>query len=1255
MGGKTTTSSQQVTIPPEVLARYNAVNARAETVSDKPFQIYSTDPSAFVAPLTQPQQTGIRQSEQYAQTAQPFFQEATGRLIGAQEGAQPFMGEATGLARAGARGVSPGELQTQQFMSPYIRSVVDAQRALTEQQQQAQMSGQTGQAIRAGAFGGDRAGIAAANLAAQQQLAQAGITAPLLQQGYSQALQTAQQQQGLGLSAEQANRAAQAQAAQQIAGLGGQQFAMGTQTAQGLAGLGTGAQQAGLQGAQAQMAAGQMQQQTEQAGLQALYNQFLQQQSYPFQVAQFLANIAMGTGALSGSTTTGRQPGGFFSDERLKENVREVGELHDGQKVYAYNYRGEDGKTGTRLGLIAQEVEDKKPEAIGLAGGYRTVNYDKATKDAASMGGGVKPHHEGEPFARGGYADGGSPLLSGLGGADMAALLQAQQQMYSPYGGAGPYGMSSSGGMYGGGAYVPEASLPVTGLAAPAPLPEQPSALETMNQMAQLGKSAGDIYAGGKKQGWWGKEETSTTTTPGGVAGGESAAPMNVTQAEAKARLEAESGGPPRRIGPPMASGGVAGNRVAAQDGGSMPYSGGSGQGLSIPQQAGDQNLSLNAPSLPQQGPSPFEKLVGLAGTAGSVMGGLGAMGLGFGKAEGGEVAGVDPYERTKGLNIPSDIKTPEPLKGPELNKGRTPFEDMQDVARMAAMFMAEGGRAGYQMGGAPEETERQAPDLGFVGNLINSVYGAQLPFPGSRAAEQQKPPPPTDFRVDGVAAGEASRAPQAPRPRPSTPTGVAPPREAVAQGYTPPAYTGGLAGTSAPAMMSPAGIAPAQARQEQVYNPATQKYEPREIMGLQQAIKPTGVIPERGRLRGAYDTAIEKAKGMGLNKAENLIPLLSGIAAMGVAPTRSLGVALASGLGAGTQAYLPTRQAMEDIRATQAGTKRTEAEAGRLRASTAATEAEAWNALQKSYTDRGFRLVEDPNGPIANPFGRFRAVPILGGGDAVSVAQLAAQADPRIMRADGAQYIAEQMMTSAYQGMMPDEIKANRAEFTQALETLPEFQRAQQSVAKLGIELQKFAEGDIAPGTLSNLRVEAFRLANTFLRGINSDLRIDEDNVTQADIIAKLQQEIADTNSERAGGDNIQNMLAHLRATPGIQMTPDAAQSLWADMMTVSRRGLDRGSYLVEAGKMAGRANPALQNAIPLGIALVGYAKDYPTVTYVNESGDLKSLMQSGQYSAWRSALSSGDARAAQQARDALTATFPRSPYLWRYLTGEL
>jgi hypothetical protein len=81
----------------------------------------------------------------------------------------------------------------------------------------------------------------------------------------------------------------------------------------------------------------------------------------------------------------------LFSDERMKENKHEVGRLFDGQKVYAFNYKGHPQ---TQLGLMAQEVERSHPEAVGESGGALTVRYDTATRDAAK---------------RGHFADGGAP------------------------------------------------------------------------------------------------------------------------------------------------------------------------------------------------------------------------------------------------------------------------------------------------------------------------------------------------------------------------------------------------------------------------------------------------------------------------------------------------------------------------------------------------------------------------------------------------------------------------------------------------------------------------------------------------------------------------------------------------------------------------------------------------------------------------------------------------------------------------------
>jgi len=61
-----------------------------------------------------------------------------------------------------------------------------------------------------------------------------------------------------------------------------------------------------------------------------------------------------------------------FSDERLKENVEKVGEL-DGHSLYRYNYKGDDN---VELGVMAQEVEKKRPDAVHkTAGGVRVVDY----------------------------------------------------------------------------------------------------------------------------------------------------------------------------------------------------------------------------------------------------------------------------------------------------------------------------------------------------------------------------------------------------------------------------------------------------------------------------------------------------------------------------------------------------------------------------------------------------------------------------------------------------------------------------------------------------------------------------------------------------------------------------------------------------------------------------------------------------------------------------------------------------------------
>ena len=112
MGGKRSTSTSQVSIPPEVLARYNAVNTRAEDVASNPFKQYGTTAEAFVAPINEQQQAGISN-------------------VNASAGlAQPYINAATGATAAGMASAQPGELDISKYMNPYQQQVIDATMSL---------------------------------------------------------------------------------------------------------------------------------------------------------------------------------------------------------------------------------------------------------------------------------------------------------------------------------------------------------------------------------------------------------------------------------------------------------------------------------------------------------------------------------------------------------------------------------------------------------------------------------------------------------------------------------------------------------------------------------------------------------------------------------------------------------------------------------------------------------------------------------------------------------------------------------------------------------------------------------------------------------------------------------------------------------------------------------------------------------------------------------------------------------------------
>lgn len=90
----------------------------------------------------------------------------------------------------------------------------------------------------------------------------------------------------------------------------------------------------------------------------------------------------VGGNAMSGLGSAAMSLFSMFSDERLKEDIEQVGELYDGMPVYKYRYIG---SPVFQIGLMAQDVEQVEPEAVTEIGGFKAVNYDKATGFAAGL------------------------------------------------------------------------------------------------------------------------------------------------------------------------------------------------------------------------------------------------------------------------------------------------------------------------------------------------------------------------------------------------------------------------------------------------------------------------------------------------------------------------------------------------------------------------------------------------------------------------------------------------------------------------------------------------------------------------------------------------------------------------------------------------------------------------------------------------------------------------------------------------------
>lgn len=1268
--GKTNTSTSQTTVPSQVLQQYQNVNAGAQQAASTPFTPYSSDPNAFVAPLNATENAGIDQTNAYANAAQPYYTAATGTLGSAQNSAtnaynaagqtisgigntvaqsSPYNSAATGLAAAGAQAVDPSTLDAgaiNQYMNPYLSTVLGSTQGLLQQDNAQAMNGTLGNIISSGGFGGDRAGIAAANLQQQQTLANANVYSGIASNAYNSALGAAEGQQSLGLSAAQANRAALQNASTQIQGIGNQVYNQGTgaeqlqynqqtglgqaeyttgaNTANELASLGTGAQSAGLAGAQAQLAAGQTAQQTQQAGDTALYNQYLMQQSYPFQVAQFLANVAEGTGSLSGQTTTTTQPGSLFSDERLKENKKLVGFTFDNQPIFAYNYKGDHT---THMGLMAQDVEKKHPGAVGESHGFKTVNYDEATHDAAERG----HYKKGGLVAYRGYAYGGAST----GGFDpglAAAMAQRASGMYGPYAAGGQGAAASGTGPYGGAARVPQASLAVGHLQAPHAAPQQQSGLAAA---ANDAKSVDSLVSNVTKGANWVQNKLPANDPNGSDW----------------------ASGPPSDIGsdmsdlPPMWRGG----RTRRAAGGGMPYSG--GLALDIPDDDDGQHYQLpNQNASAAKASSTMGDASNIASTVASAAK-VAAMFMnrgGLARASGGFTAGF----------LPSDDDQVGII-------GSKKNQDLDPITLLARGGLAE-ARRGYDTGGAPDDTDSGWGALtpladvvgGFAKNVGDSYSAAMHPGDKPKAlgdtdtSDTSKSAPnlidpktaktPDELKsIYMHNAVQSAKSPDDLEPIYKAEQSSTSPSHSGARhssglsaasdpwaGGTPATVAGPISTTPDAQVMGadgnpaagPSVAAPAPAGLALNTTPQTP-----DMTGNAGGNAPAGNSGAPVDHKAVLNDIVNKVAPQGsyLDKLFHgdkmaVLPFLSALGAATGARTSNGFTAIAQGLSAGANTYQNLQTQQADL--------------AQKAANTAQTEEATQGAVQHQYGNENTTMVpgaaSDPTKTIMVAGHPYHAVP--------RGTMLDTGAGGGATQGPGYQSFMR------YQGLDP---ASRTAETQKNMDVLQDGADASQGRLGTNKYATAFVTGDkslMAPSAIAPLIQKPLSIYNALAGKVGAP-QLDPAGQTNAEILNKMSGQIAFLQTHGADQKSLGALETAIRTTPTPGMNRDAGISMLADQYITNQVKADKAQT---AQQFDPNKDTPLAGQYRSADLAQNFATAHPTEDYERDRLSLRKAMSSPNWPTMMKAVESGDPKQQQAAKDWLNRF--GSPNLHRYVVGN-
>ena len=477
--------------------------------------------------------------------------------------------------------------------------------------------------------------------------------------------------------------------------------------------------------------------------------------------------------------------------------------------------------------------------------------------------------------------------------------------MYAGLGGGGP--RATTGLPRGGMARVPAPSGGSPQLiTAQGGLRQRPTGAQNMAQMGQFYKDIGSPkYTGGLP---WGS--TTTTTTPGGLA--PNAMPDNpqgvsqyslLPNAQSSNNVDQNQGDVPVQGLAPTDQ--KRGGRIGLAAGGDTPYS--ETVSLDIPDENPHNQLSKPA-ALPPPSPTGFQQLMsmgqgmgGMGGMGGMMGGGGGGSGMGASSLfDSGSTAG-DAYGAAAAS---SDATIAGDLAAAGARGGRM-------KRNSGGAFDADSAPNSGNLGDAPDTSVDQAPALkqGAPNTSLDSIkhlalaageaYIGDYPGAAGQLYQTYQSSQTNNRRGGRIGKDDGGGLSDDPDITPTnTPADYS--IDTPLQADVPTAKFAGLAPEQV-GYTGNVGLAPTPAAS--VSTPDMPDIAP---------------APEK---KDSGTPLWDSISGW-LKDPKNLIPTLAGIGAMGTAPTRSLGVALASGLQGAAQAYVPTQEGLARTGLTQQQTQ---------------------------------------------------------------------------------------------------------------------------------------------------------------------------------------------------------------------------------------------------------------------------------------------------------------------------------------------